>query len=140
MDRSWASAPAAMGRRKGCCSWTCIGVGMRRGSEQGRARGVMEWGRKRAGQVLPFLKGCSLQPLVGAGGMRAGAAIFKGGARCSHWWARVACCRALVASASCNRWQSDLAGRFWLFVIGIRPWLLHKISSLIYTLQFLYRT
>jgi len=29
---------------------------------------------------------------------------------------------------------------FWHFPLGIGSWLLHKISSLIYTLQLLYRT
>jgi hypothetical protein len=77
---------------------------------------------------------------VGEEESRAGATIFKRCTRCSHWWARAACCRALVTSASCSTWQSDLAGRFWLFVIGIGPWLLHKISSFIYTLQLLYST
>jgi hypothetical protein len=73
MDRSWAPALAAMGkrkhqgRRKGCWSWTCIGVGTRRGSEQGRARGVIAWGRKRAGQVLPFLNGVLAAAIGGRG-------------------------------------------------------------------------
>jgi hypothetical protein len=45
------------------------------------------------------------------------------------------CCRAQVASASFSRWQSDFERPF----LTIEPWLLHKISSLMYNLQIVYR-
>jgi hypothetical protein len=56
------------------------------GEQEGEWRG----GGREQGQVLPFLKGCSLQPLVGMGG----------------------CCTGLVTSASCNRWSSDFGWPF----------------------------
>jgi hypothetical protein len=46
---------------------------------------------------------------------RGGAAVFKDSARCSHWRTWVACCRALVASVSCSRWQSDFGRPFLAF-------------------------
>jgi hypothetical protein len=67
---------------------------MRRGSEQGASK-------RNSG--------------VGEEESRAGAAIFKGGARCSHWWTRAATCRAQNRTVC---WQV-MTGRLWTPIFGV---------------------
>jgi hypothetical protein len=67
--------------------------------------------------VLPPLKGCLLQPLVG--------------------WAAAAELRSRQPAAAGGR--ATLGAHFWHFPFGIEPWSLHKISSLMYNLQIVYR-
>jgi hypothetical protein len=66
---------------------------------------------------LPFLKRCSLQPLVGAGGA-------------AELWHV-----SLLAGDDI----ATLDGCVWYFSFRIGPWSLHKISSLMYNLQIVYR-
>jgi hypothetical protein len=90
-----------------------------RGSSVEHGEGLCTtWGRKGAGQVLPFLKGV-LAAAIGGRGRHA------------------AELRSRQPAAAGGR--ATLGAHFWHFPFGIEPWSLHKISSLVYNLQIVYR-
>jgi hypothetical protein len=108
---AWSRAP-----------WEAVAPSRRRGGRgQGLAAAVREReddvGRKGAGQMGCHLKRRSLQQLVG--------------------WAAAAELRSRQPVAAGGR--VTLGAHFWHFPFGIEPWWLHKISSLMYTLQIVYR-
>jgi hypothetical protein len=75
-------------------------------------------GRKGAGQVGCHLKRRRRQQLDEMGGLQSSGSV----------------------SLLTGDGRATLDGCFWHLPFGIRPWLLHKISSLMYNLQIVYKT